>query len=59
MSKDWTVTYYDIKDNVISQHEIKDRSESQAEKEAMADMPCHCEDWSVMPEGFFEEVECK
>lgn len=53
----WTVTYYDIKDNVIAQYEIKDRSESQAEKEAIADMPANCEDWSLMPEGFFEEVK--
>lgn len=53
----WTATYYDIKDNVISQHEINDRSEHEAEDEAIADMPPNTEDWSLMPEGFFEEVE--
>ena len=51
----WVVTYYDIKDDVISTHVINDRHEHEAENEAIADLPYHCEDWSLMPEGFFEE----
>lgn len=52
----WIVTYYDIMDNIISSHEIKDRTEHEAEDEAIADLPYNCEDWSLMPEGFFEEA---
>jgi len=51
----WVVTYYDIKDNVISTHVINNRHENEAEDEAIADLPVHCEDWSLMPEGFFAE----
>ena len=52
--KNWTATYYDIYNNIITSHAINDRNEHEAEKEAIADMPAHCEDWSLMPEGFFE-----
>ena len=51
----WTATYYDIKNNIISSHEITDRTENEAESEAIADLPYHCEDWSLMPEGFLTE----
>jgi len=51
---DWTVTYYSGRGNtVISSHDIKDRNEHEAEKEAIADMPERCEDWSLVPKGFF------
>ena len=53
----WVVTYYDIKDNIISSHDIKDRNEHEAEKEAIADLPYHAEDWTLMREEFFEESE--
>ena len=53
----WIVTYYDINNNVISSHSIKGRNEHEAEHEALGDMPHHCEDWSLMPEGFFETEE--
>ena len=53
----WIVTYYDIMDNVISSHDIKGRTEHEAEDEAIADLPYDCEDWSLMPEGFFETVK--
>jgi len=56
MNKNWTVTYYDLHDNILSSHIIANRTESEAESEAIADMPPLCEDWSLMPEGFFEET---
>ena len=46
--KDWIATYYGTKDNVISSHVIADRNEHEAEKEAIADMPYNCEDWTLM-----------
>ena len=46
----WTVTYYKgTTDKVISSHVIKDRTEHEAEKEAIADLPYHAEDWTLMP----------
>jgi hypothetical protein len=47
--RDWIVTYYNIYNQIISAHVIKNRTEHQAEHEAYADMPCHCEDWSMVP----------
>ena len=49
----WIVTYYNIYNQIISSYIIKDRNEHEAEHEACADMPCDCEDWSLMQEGFF------
>ena len=44
----WTVIYYEGTSNkILSQHDIKDRTEHEAEKEAIADMPSGCEDWSL------------
>ncbi|MCK9543422.1 MAG: hypothetical protein M0R03_15485 [Novosphingobium sp.] len=45
--KDWTVRYYDKNNKLISSHTIKDRLEQEAEKEAIADMPYDCDDWSL------------
>jgi hypothetical protein len=47
--KNWIVRYYDKNDKKISSHKIKDRTEHEAEKEAIADMPNNCEDWTLMP----------
>jgi len=44
----WNVSYYDIKNGIISIHTILDRTEQEAEKEAIADMPSNCEDWTMM-----------
>lgn len=45
--KDWKVRYYDKNNKVISSHIIKDRTEHEAEKEAIADFPENCEDWTM------------
>lgn len=45
----WRVRYYDKNDEIISKHIIKDRTEYEAEKEAIADMPNNCEDWTLTP----------
>jgi len=52
--QNWNVTYYDNNNQIISTHAIKNRNDHEAEHEAIADMPCDCNDWSMMPEGFFE-----
>jgi len=57
--QNWIVTYYDINDQIISTHVIKDRNEHEAEREAIADMPCDCNDWSMMPEGFLDTRQPK
>ena len=54
-NKKWIVRYYDKKGNLISWHYINDRTEHEAENEAMADMPCKCEDWSLTPAPTEEE----
>lgn len=46
--RNWIVTYYNIYNMIISFHEINNRDEHQAENEAIANMPCHCEDWSLL-----------
>jgi hypothetical protein len=48
MKKDWIVTYYDKKNNVISSHKIMDRTEHEAVNEAMADIPVNCDDWTLI-----------
>jgi hypothetical protein len=48
-SKDWIVRYYNKKDDMIGSHIIKDRTEHEAEREAVADMPYECTDWTLMP----------
>lgn len=45
--KTWKVRYYDVNGKAIGMHTIKDRTESEASKEAIADMPMECEDWSM------------
>jgi len=46
----WIATYYTEGNDIISAHVIKDRTEQEAEKEAIADMPMDCDDWTLMPE---------
>jgi hypothetical protein len=41
---DWIVRYYDQEDNIISEHSIKNRTENEAFKEAIADIPLNCQD---------------
>jgi hypothetical protein len=50
-SKNWIVRYYDKKDDMIGSHIIRDRTEHEAEKEAVADMPDECTDWTLMPKN--------
>jgi hypothetical protein len=47
----WKVRYYDREGKFLSMHLIKDRAESEAFKEAIADMPMECEDWSLTKSG--------
>ena len=46
---DWTVRVYDERNNQIDSWIIKDRTEHEAEKEAMADLPQNCDDWTLTP----------
>ena len=42
----WRVVAYDENNNVIEAWTIKDRTEREAEKEAIADLPM-CDDWTM------------
>ena len=42
----WRVIAYNAKNTVIESWVIKDRTENEAEKEAIADLPI-CDDWSM------------
>jgi len=44
---DWEVMYYNDRGDFISMHTIKNRTEHEAEREAVADMPYECDDWSL------------
>lgn len=46
--QNWTVTYYDNNNQIISTHTIENRNKHEAEHEAIADMPCDCDDWGMM-----------
>lgn len=48
-SRNWIVRYYDKNNKLIGEHKIIDRTEHEAEKEAVADMPYECDDWTMMP----------
>jgi hypothetical protein len=38
-NRNWTVSFYTKRDKLIERYDILNRNESQAEKEAIADMP--------------------
>ena len=52
----WIAAYYDKDDNLIKTFLIKDRTEHEAEKEAGAEMPKKCHDWSLtkQSDNFFD-----
>jgi hypothetical protein len=47
--KDWIVRVYDVEGDVIKFWVIEDRTEHEAFKEAEADLPSDCYDWSLNP----------
>ena len=44
----WIVRYYSRTGKLLNDNLIRDRTEHEASKEAIADMPRDCEDWSMM-----------
>ena len=44
----WKVVAYDENDNIIEEWTIENRTEHEAEKEAIADLPDNMEDWTMM-----------
>ena len=48
--KNWVVTFYDKNNKIINTIIIKDRTEYEAQKEAIADIPHNCDDWTLMPQ---------
>lgn len=51
IQKNWTVTAYNVKDEEIASFDILNRTEQEAEREAMGQLPSDCEDWTMVEKG--------
>mgnify|MGYP003593690661 CR=1 FL=1 len=45
---DWVVKCYDEDNVLIDEFDILNRTEPEAEREAMAQLPANCDDWSMV-----------